>query len=332
MTAERAARWFVIGLVLGLPLALLIARWLNYGGPAVTELRGAVAEAGGWTPADLAASAGEPLHLRLTSDDVVHGFAIGQSDWPAVDVKPGEVTETTITFDRPGRYTFYCTRWCGPNHWRMRGTIEVKGAPASPAVQTPPLYVRLGLDIDAPHPAGAVPDRRPSAARGADLGVTIPAAYLRAVYYRAHSPADIWRALRAEPFQRQLTDTEVWDLVAFVWRSNTSPKSLDEGKSLFAANCAACHGEAGKGDGVMAASVESQATPEIGHGPMKPADFTDMTKMLGASPALLQGKIVRGGMGTGMPYWGPIFTETQTWALVDYLWTFSLSSPLEDLP
>jgi hypothetical protein len=40
--------------------------------------------------------------------------------------------------------------------------------------------------------------------------------------------------------------------------------------------------------------------------------------MLGASPALLQGKIIRGGMGTGMPYWGPIFTEAQTWALVDY--------------
>lgn len=27
---------------------------------------------------------------------------------------------------------------------------------------------------------------------------------------------------------------------------------------------------------------------------------------------MLQGKILRGGMGTGMPYWGPIFTEEQT--------------------
>ncbi len=27
-------------------------------------------------------------------------------------------------------------------------------------------------------------------------------------------------------------------------------------------------------------------------------------------------------MGTGMPYWGPIFTEPETWALVDYLWSF----------
>jgi len=37
----------------------------------------------------------------------------------------------------------------------------------------------------------------------------------------------------------------------------------------------------------------------------------------------MQGKIIRGGMGTGMPYWGPIFTEAQTWALVDYLWSFT---------
>ena len=54
----------------------------------------------------------------------------------------------------------------------------------------------------------------------------------------------------------------------------------------------------------------------------QPADFTDANRMLAASPALLQGKIVRGGMGTGMPYWGPIFTQEQIWSLVDYLWTF----------
>ena len=27
-------------------------------------------------------------------------------------------------------------------------------------------------------------------------------------------------------------------------------------------------------------------------------------------------------MGTGMPSFGPIFTPEETWALVDYLWTF----------
>jgi mono/diheme cytochrome c family protein len=53
-----------------------------------------------------------------------------------------------------------------------------------------------------------------------------------------------------------------------------------------------------------------------------PTNFQDQGHMLSASPALLQGKIIRGGMGTGMPSWGLIYTEAQTWAIVDYLWTF----------
>ena len=56
-----------------------------------------------------------------------------------------------------------------------------------------------------------------------------------------------------------------------------------------------------------------------------PVDFTNPTRMLGASPALLQGKILRGGMGTGMPMWGSIFTEEQIWDLIAYLYTFQFN-------
>ncbi len=52
-----------------------------------------------------------------------------------------------------------------------------------------------------------------------------------------------------------------------------------------------------------------------------PTDFTDPA-LLGASNALLQGKIVRGGMGTGMPASGPIFGDEEVKAVTDYLWTF----------
>jgi mono/diheme cytochrome c family protein len=48
--------------------------------------------------------------------------------------------------------------------------------------------------------------------------------------------------------------------------------------------------------------------------------------MLGASSALLAGKILRGGMGTGMPNWGAILTDDQVGALVAYLWTLSLGN------
>ncbi len=117
-----------------------------------------MAENGGWSPDIIQAEAGKPLHLKLTSDDVMHGFAIGQMDMDAVDVEPGKVTDITITFDKPGIYTFYCTRWCGLNHWRMRGTIEVTGASSSPEPASAPLYVSLNLDIDAPHEAPSIPD------------------------------------------------------------------------------------------------------------------------------------------------------------------------------
>ncbi len=53
----------------------------------------------------------------------------------------------------------------------------------------------------------------------------------------------------------------------------------------------------------------------------RPADFSDPRRMLGASPALLEGKILRGGMGTGMPSWGPIFKEVDIWNIVSYLYT-----------
>jgi mono/diheme cytochrome c family protein len=52
--------------------------------------------------------------------------------------------------------------------------------------------------------------------------------------------------------------------------------------------------------------------------------------MLGASPALLQGKILRGGMGTGMPMWGSIFTEEEIEALVAYLYTFQFEYPVPE--
>ncbi len=63
---------------------------------------------------------------------------------------------------------------------------------------------------------------------------------------------------------------------------------------------------------------------------MRPVDFTDPDRMLSVSPAHLQGKILRGGMGTGMPYWGPIFSDEQTWKLVAYLWTFQFN--MEEKP
>lgn len=315
----------LLGLALGFPLTLVLARGLQ-ARSGVVEVHARVAETGGWTPDTLSAEAGKPLSLRLTSDDVVHGFAIGQSDAPPIDLEPGRPVETTVTFSRPGKYVFYCTRWCGPNHWRMRGTIEVSGTATSTEPASVPLYLSLGLDLDAPHPADPPPAERPSASRGAQVSRSVPASILPSGDLRAESPAQVWRRLREAPETGARTDQELWDLVAYAWRSATTTDALTEGRALFASNCAACHGEGGGGDGVMASSMPAPtpASMERGHAAATPANFRDTQRMLGASPAVLQGKILRGGMGTGMPYWGPIFTQAETWALVDYLWSLSM--------
>jgi mono/diheme cytochrome c family protein len=195
--------------------------------------------------------------------------------------------------------------------------------------------------LDAPHPASSLPGGRPSAAAGQEALTALPAEYTTFDYYAASSPAQAFEALRREPALQGLPDASVWDLVAALWARQAPPERIEAGRELYAQNCAACHGEGGQGDGVMArylaeaapapaASTAGHASPTgehggtqfSGHEAVMPTDFTDPANMLGAPPALLQGKIVRGGMGTGMPYWGPVLTDEQTWALVAYLWTF----------
>jgi len=283
-----------------------------------------MADDGGWSPAVIRAEAGSPLHLRFTSDDVMHGFAIGQMDMDAVDVEPGKVTEVTLAFDKPGIYTFYCTRWCGLNHWRMRGTIEVSGSPSEPGPVTVPLYVSLNLDIDAPHDAPSIPEVQPSAIRGENLVSVLPVDR-STEYYRSHSPYQAFHELS----NISISESQRWDGVAYLWQSNTTKESLANGQRLYARNCAACHDENGNGDGVfsdaLAAAGEASMQPMSGSMDMSmkvPVDFTDPKRMLAASPALLQGKILRGGMGTGMPMWGSIFTEEQIWDLVAYIYSF----------
>ena len=313
---------FSLGVV-ALPLAL----WTQ-----TPLIHARMAESGGWSPSVIQAKVGEPLHLKFTSDDVMHGFAVGQMDMTPVDIEPGKVSETTLTFDKPGIYTFFCTRWCGLNHWRMRGTIEVTGKePNAPQPAPAPLYVTLGLDIDAPHPADVLPTVKPSAQNGQKLLAHL-ALYQSAGYYRAHSPAQVFHAVGASG----LTDFQRWDAVAAIWKANTTPAGLAEGRQLFAQNCAACHGETGGGNGVFAkklADAGEQSTQNMaGSGDMKmktPVNFTNPVNMLGASPALLQGKIIRGGMGTGMPMWGSIFTDRQIWNIISYLYSgmFDYSNP-----
>lgn len=316
----------VVGLVL--VAAVAVPLFLVWRTPMV---HARMAESGGWLPDALTAHVGVPLRLRLTSDDVLHGFAVGKLDAPSVDVIPGKVTDVTLLFQVPGTYTFYCTRWCGVNHWRMRGTIEVAGdssTATAAALPGQPLYAALGIDLDAPRDAAVVPAQKPLASLSKDQIRREFAQYATTDYYRTHAPTEVWQTLRSDPALPPMDETKAWEVTASIWRSNTTAQELADGERLFAQNCAACHGSRGAGDGVFAAELAaapgSASEDTLAGAPMTraPANLADPPRMLAASPALLQGKILRGGMGTGMPSWGPILTEEQTWSIVAYLYTF----------
>jgi high-affinity iron transporter len=230
----------------------------------------------------------------------------------------------TLTFDKPGVYTFYTTTPSSLNFWRIRGVIEVGGKGETQPAE-PPLYVQLGLNLDEEHQSAEEHFElasQPSASEGEAFAGQIPDIYRTHDYYVAHSPMEVFEELRAEPSLRSLRDDDIWNLVVNIWQQNISPGGLAEGQSLYQTNCAACHGENGAGDGQFADEMKTIAEQNKDeHGIQAPTDFTDPEHLLEAQPAKLQGLLLRGGMGTGMPMWGTIFTEEQTWNVVAYLYS-----------
>lgn len=111
-------------------------------------------------------------------------------------------------------------------------------------------------------------------------------------------------------------------MVAWALNRQSPAGWLAQGEVLYTQNCLACHGESGRGDGVMVRDLPPYIPEKMGHETTRPPDFSDPAVLTGASPALLEGKIIRGGMGTGMPYFGSIFTGDQIKSLVLYLYTF----------
>ncbi|HSG16884.1 MAG TPA: hypothetical protein VLE70_11265, partial [Anaerolineae bacterium] len=85
LKGKALAQVAIVALALGWSAAATTARW-KADGQAI-EVHAKMPEAGGWIPGNPTAQVGEPLRLRLTSDDVPHGFTVSRTDWTDVDVK-----------------------------------------------------------------------------------------------------------------------------------------------------------------------------------------------------------------------------------------------------
>lgn len=71
------------------------------------------------TANELVIPAGQQVDLTLTSRDVIHSFWIPRLNGKR-DTVPGRIHTWSVHADDPGKYTGWCTEFCGLSHARMR--------------------------------------------------------------------------------------------------------------------------------------------------------------------------------------------------------------------
>ena len=139
---ERGQRWIVLG-GLVLPLVVLTAvvamsarsfLEVDDAGGAGGRTVEVVSHRWWWEvryPEDHASTAnevvlpvGQPVRLRLRTEDVIHSLWIPQLDRKA-DMIPGRVTYLRLTAERPGEYRGLCAEFCGLQHAKMAFRVRV---------------------------------------------------------------------------------------------------------------------------------------------------------------------------------------------------------------
>ena len=85
-------------------------------------------------------------------------------------------------------------------------------------------------------------------------------------------------------------------------------ESVSAGREIYEAECASCHGPAGRGDGPLAATLDPPPLDLVIHVPLHPDDA-------------LFGFVFNGIEGTGMPAFGERYGELDTWHIVNFIQT-----------
>jgi len=78
-----------------------------------------------FSPSQITLKKGEPVTLRLTTEDVKHGFLQKALKIDA-EVAPGKTSEVTFTPPMAGTFTTICDNFCGSGHGNMKMTIVVE--------------------------------------------------------------------------------------------------------------------------------------------------------------------------------------------------------------
>jgi cytochrome c oxidase subunit 2 len=77
-----------------------------------------------FTPSEITLKRGEPVILRLTSTDRVHGF-MSRLFKIDTDIPPDKTTDVTVTPATAGDFAIICDHYCGTGHGNMKMKVTV---------------------------------------------------------------------------------------------------------------------------------------------------------------------------------------------------------------
>jgi len=113
------------------PLRLVLRKTPPFDNPGVREVSPGryevviVAYAWQFVPDEIEIPAGAEVTFMGTSADVIHGFFIPGTRINTMLI-PGEVSEFTYRFAKPGKYLLLCHEYCGQLHHTMHADVVVK--------------------------------------------------------------------------------------------------------------------------------------------------------------------------------------------------------------
>jgi len=142
-----------------------------------------------------------------------------------------------------------------------------------------------------------------------------PASLADRAAMRTVSPVDVYRKLTigvagtAMPqFEETLSPDDRWAVATYVATLRADDGYVREGEGLYAAQCAACHGVTGGGDGMLAASLS-----------VRPPGLSDLAVQGRFTDQELEQLILQGRAGTPMPGFAPALSQDQVAKLVTFL-------------
>jgi mono/diheme cytochrome c family protein len=216
----------------------------------------------------------------------------------------------------------------------LAGCSLAEPAPAAPSGPVGPVSQAPAAGPQQPAQPLQMPSRRPNAASGAAFFAEKcvpchgqqgrgdgpqaapiqqqfgkPVADLTSdVIARAQSPAQWYDVVSngrlssgMPPFGGKYDPNQLWDAMAYAWTLSATPVQLAQGQQVYQAQCAHCHGDAGKGDG-------KDATGKL-------LDLTDFNTIVNVAAGTWDQALT----STHVPNYAGTLSEGERRAVIDYV-------------